>query len=279
MRLLRQPLVHFLLGGALLFVLYGWIASPRDQAPERIVVSETRVTSLVSSFERAWLRPPTEAELQGLIDDHVREEILYREALVLGLDRDDLVVRRRLRQKMEFLNEDLSLPLEPSDEDLRAYLEANADGFRVPPRTTFEQIFLDPERSDGNPRRRAADLLERLRAAAPESYGDPTLLPSRMQHASPREIDDTFGPGFADDISALPQAEWSGPVASSFGLHLVRVGAREPERMPPLEEVRDAVGRDWSAERRREANERFYQSLRSRYRVEVRGPTAESVEP
>ncbi len=279
MRLLREPLVHFLLGGGLLFLLYGWIAAPSDSAPELVVVSEARVASLASTFRRLWLRPPTESELSGLIDDYVREEILYREALALGLDRDDLVVRRRLQQKMEFLNEDLFAPAEPSDADLQDYLEANADSFRIPPRTSFQQVFLDPDRSDGDVRRRAMELLEEMRAAGAGSRGDPTLLPARLQDASPREIDDTFGEDFAADISALPQHEWAGPVASSFGLHLVRVDARAPQRMPPLAEVRDAVAREWSAEQRRLANERFYRVLRSRYRVEVRMPSPAVSEP
>jgi hypothetical protein len=279
--LLREPLFHFLLGGAVLFALFGQVGPERTDAPDRVVVSEARVRNLVGAFERLWLRPPSEAELEGLIDDYVKEEILYREALALGLDRDDLVVRRRLRQKMEFLNEDLVDLADPAEADLRAYLEANADAYRVPPRTSFEQVFVDPERSGDDARQRAAGVLEALRSgdAAGGSAGDPTLLPRRLERASPREMDDTFGPGFANDVAALPEGEWAGPVASAYGLHLVRVGAREAERLPGLDEVRRAVERDWRAQRRREANQRFYEALRDRYQVEVQMPSETGASP
>ena len=272
MRMLHEPLVHFLLGGAFLFVLFGQAADPRDATSGRIVMSEFRIAGLASTFERLWLRSPTEDELRGLIEDYLKEEILYREALALGLDRDDLVVRRRLRQKMEFLNEDLTATQEPSEEELRDYLAANAASFRVPARTSFEQLFLDPARSDRDVYARAASLLAAVRAGDGGALGDSTLLPANLDRATPREIDQTFGEGFSESIAARAQGEWSGPFSSSFGLHLVRVTARETERMPGLEEVRQAVARDWDADQRRSANERFYEALRSRYQVEIRLP-------
>jgi hypothetical protein len=269
--------VHFLVGGALLFALFGEVAGPGADRSERIVVSQDQVAMLVQSFERTWMRPPGEAELRGLIDDFVTEEVLYREALALGLDRDDLIVRRRMRQKMEFLNDGLS-EREPDDAELRAYLEANAERFAVEPRFSFEQVFVSAERP-GSPDERAARLLARLADGEdPAGLADPTLLPRSLTQATPREVAAAFGASFAQALAEAPEGRWSGPVASSFGLHLVRVGAREPGRAPALEEVRGAVAREWAASERTQERERFYDELRARYEVEVRMPVAPGAE-
>jgi hypothetical protein len=271
--LLREPLVHFLLGGAALFLLYGRMADPGAGPQERIVVREDRVHMLARSFERTWMRPPTGPELQGLIDDYVNEEVLYREALALGLDRDDLVVRRRMRQKMEFLNDGLA-GSEPTDEDLRAFLAANPERSRIPSRVSFTQVFLNPA-ADAS---RAAELLARLRAGEdPSAVGDATLLPHGLTGATPAQVAGSFGTAFSEALIEAPEGAWSGPFASTFGLHLVRVDAHEPGRLPRLEEVRGAVEREWAAERRKEARERFTDELRQRYDVEVRMPSTGGV--
>lgn len=273
-QLLREPLVHFLLGGAVLFLAYGLVAEPETGRGDEIVVSQDRVAMLAQSFERTWMRPPTGAELDGLIDDYVVEEVLYREALLLGLDRDDLMVRRRMRQKMEFLHDGL-VAVEPSDEELRAFLEENPEKFRVPARVDLEQVFVKPSPRDAA-EARASALLERLRrgeAAAP--LGDPTLLPSELVRATPAELAGTFGADFAAALAGLPEGEWSGPIASGFGLHLVLVRFREPGRIPDLEEARAALEREWGALQRAEARRRFTRALRDRYRVRVERPARE----
>jgi hypothetical protein len=269
-RLLREPLVHFLLGGAALFLVYGRVAEPSAERPDRIVVGEERVAMLAATFERTWLRPPDADELRALVDEHVIEEVLYREALALGLDRDDLIVRRRMRQKMELLNDGLA-ESEPDEAALRAFLAAHPDRFRAPARFGFEQVFVSSD-ADGAGAR-SAELLARLRAGAePGALGDATLLPRRQDAATPAEVASSFGPEFAEALARAPADVWSGPVESAFGLHLVRVGAREPERLPELEEIRSAVEREWQAERRAEALRRFHDALRARYEVEVRMP-------
>jgi parvulin-like peptidyl-prolyl isomerase len=205
----------------------------------------------------------------------VTEEVLYREALALGLDRDDLVVRRRMRQKMEFLNDGLA-ERGPSEEELRAFLEENPERFLFPSRVSFRQVFIRPEEDDAV-EKHAARLLARLRTGAdPETLGDPTLLPRSLRSATPREVAETFGARFAEALADTPEGVWSGPVESSFGAHLVRVSAREPGRLPALEEARGAVEREWAAERRAEARERFYDAVRGSYDVEVRMPPAAS---
>ena len=274
--LLREPLLHFLILGLGLFVLYtqfgGTDAAPRD----RILVDEAELTRLSEQFQRTWMRPPTYEELRGLAEDFVKEEVMYREALALGLDQNDLVIRRRMRQKMEFLNADLVV-LEATDADLEAYLQANPDSFRRPARFSFHQVYLKAQRDGDDPGRRAQALLQRLRAVDPaavdlQSLGDPTLLPPQMQRATLRDVANTFGSDFADTLPDAVEGVWSGPFASAYGLHLVRVTASEPATLPGLAEVRPLVEREWSNERRQEANARFYQALRDRYTVEIRLP-------
>jgi len=274
MRFWREPLVHFLLGGAALFLLYSVVADEPAPRRDRIVVGEERVVSLAATFQRTWLRPPTRAELEGLVRDFVDEEILYREALGLGLDRDDLVVRRRLRQKMEFLHLDLVEPPTPTDEELSAFLEANADRFIEPARLGFRQVFVNPERGGGDVQRRAEQQLALLRAgeSGDAAAGDRTLLPEAMRHTDAREVAATFGAGFARDLFALSGEGWQGPVASSFGLHLVRIETSQPERLPPLAEIREHVERELLAERREQAKLRFLEVVRARYAVEIQMP-------
>jgi len=275
--LLREPLLHFLVLGGMLFILYVVFGTPGDAVPrDRIVVDEQQISRLSQQFQRTWMRPPTRAELQGLVGDYVKEEILYREALALGLDRDDLVIRRRMRQKMEFLNVDLT-EQQPTDAELEAYLQANRETFRQPPRFSFQQVYLDPRRTDGDITQRARDLLAAIRektgqSADPASLGDATLLPAAMERATPRDIANTFGPEFADAVAGATPGTWSGPSMSAYGLHLLHVKESLPGQTPALASVRGEVAREWANERRQEAEARFYETLRSRYSLEIRWP-------
>lgn len=274
-RLLREPLLHVLLGGAALFLLHGAVSSGGPPARDRIVVGEARVQSLASSFERTWMRPPTREELQGLVDDYVTEEVLYREALALGLDRDDLVVRRRMRQKMEFLHQDLVEMAEPDDATLRAFLEEEPERFRIPERVSLQQVFVSSAGAAAEERARA--LRERLREEPgldAETLGDPTLLPARLTSVTREQVADTYGRRFAEAVAGMPEGTWTGPVASDFGLHLVRIRAREPGRLPSLAEARPRVVREWEAERRQRAREQLYREMRARYEVEIQMPGA-----
>ena len=276
--LVRDPLLHFLLLGAGLFLLYGAFGNPPSPA-EEIVIDRPALERLSQQFQRTWLRPPTEAELRGLADDLVKEEILYREALALGLDRDDLMIRRRMRQKMEFLNTDLVDQVAPTEAELAGYLAAHPDSFREPERIDFVQIYLAPESPAGPADERAAAILARLSAdpglgADPQTLGDPTLLPPGLEGATTREISGVFGTELAKVLARTQADGWSGPHPSTFGWHLIRVTGRSPSRLPALEEIRAQVEREWSAERREQANERFYEGLKARYRVRIDLPDA-----
>ena len=281
LRFLRDPLFHFLVLGAALFMIYSAVNGTAGAPADRIVVDETQALRLADQFQRTWMRLPTRQELQGLAEDFVKEEILYREAQALGLDQDDLVIRRRLRQKMEFLNADLVEPQAPTDVQLRAYFDANQDRFRRPDRFSFQQIYFNPDKRSGDVKQTAVELLVGLNtdpalAADPNSLGDATMLPAQLDGVTQREVNNTFGRGFAKDIEDLPLGQWSGPYESSYGLHLVRITTREAGDLPAVAEIRPVLEREWRTERRKAANERFYESLRARYNIEIRLPADSS---
>jgi parvulin-like peptidyl-prolyl isomerase len=277
-RLLREPLLHFLLIGAVLFVLYGLLNRGQSGAPREIVISASRVEALAGNFATVWMRPPTAAELKGLIDDYVAEEVYYREAIAMGLDQDDTVIRRRLRQKMEFISEDIAAAAEPTDAELQSYLEQHADKFALPSTLTFQQVYLSAERRGEAVRADAEKLLAELQAgrgpADPGEAGDATLLPATMEAASPQVIANAFGEEFAGQIDEAPVGQWSGPIVSGFGLHLVKVDERVAASAPSLAEIRPIVLREWQSEQRRALNESFLETLRSKYEVRVEGEAA-----
>jgi hypothetical protein len=272
--ILREPLLHFVVLGTGLFVLFGVVGEPSDEQPDRIVVDAAQVNNLAQLFEQTWRRPPSAAELDGLLEDHIKEEILYREALALGLDDDDIVIRRRLRQKMEFLNEDMAPQTVPGEEELRAILAEQADRFREPPRISFTQVYLSPDRRGDDVERDARRLLTGLSDGSVDAAdaGDPLLLEQQYRMLSPRDIEQLFGRAFAAEVALLPVERWSGPIESGYGLHLVSVQEKTQPRLPDLDEVRDAVMLEWRAARAEEANRAFYEELRSRYEVAVESP-------
>lgn len=282
-RLLREPLLHFLLIGAALFLLYGALNRGQSDAPREIVISEARVEALAENFATVWMRPPTPVEIKGLLDDYVAEEVYYREAIAMGLDQDDTVIRRRLRQKMEFIAEDVAAAVEPADADLQAYLDRHADKFALPATLTFQQVYLSSERRGDAVRADAEKLLAELQAgrgpADPIEAGDATLLPPTMEAASPQAIANTFGQEFAQQIDEAPVGQWSGPIVSGFGLHLVKVDERIAGKGPTLDEVRPIVLREWQSDHRREQNAVFLETLKSKYEIRVEGPAAELYAP
>ena len=275
MRWFREPLLHFLILGAALFWLAGALGDPASGRADRIVLTAGDVEQLGAGFERTWQRPPTEEELAGLLEDRVREEIFYREALALGLDRDDTIVRRRMRQKIEFLSEDLAAA-EPGDADLESWLAAHREAFRQEPRVAFRQVYLSRDRRGEAVRADALRLLAELRAADadldPAAQGDPLPLPAETDALSASDVSRLFGGAFSARLFELEPGRWEGPVESAYGLHLVFVRERVEGRDPTLAEVREAVAREWLADRRRQAREAFYRDLRSRYEVEIAEP-------
>jgi hypothetical protein len=278
--LLREPLVHFLLLGAALFALDAWLRpTSATAANTEIVVSEARIRNLAQNFARTWQRPPTREELAGLVESYVREEVMVREALALGLDRDDTIIRRRLQQKIEFISEEAAALAQPTDEELNAYLKANADAFRVEPRVTFSQIYLDPRKRtstlDAEARRLLA-VLNRGRAAPdPAELGDRLMmLEPRYEGESKAELVRLFGSEFAEALVRQPVGQWAGPIASGYGVHLVKVESLGAGGMPELAAVRPLVEREWANAKRQGLSKAFYDKLRAKYAIKVQMPEA-----
>lgn len=276
-RWLREPLLHFLLLGLVIFGAFAVLA-PVERAPSSIVVTQDVIDAQVEAFARTWLRAPTPREIDGLIREYVREEVYYREGMALGLDRDDTVIRRRLMQKLEFVAEAESTAVEPTDDQLRAWLETHRDAYRTESRVSFEHVFLSTDRRGDRLVQDAAQLLAELRAGGstvdPAAFGDPTMLERVFADTPINDLAAQFGDSFATELAPLPLGEWLGPIKSSYGIHLVRVSAREEGRTPELDEVRDAVRRDWLNDQRSTANETYYRSLLQRYAVTIAGRDA-----
>ena len=275
-RILKEPLFHFLLLGAGLFIAYSLMSKPgRSSAPGTIVVTVGHVEHLAAGFAKTWQRPPTHEELKGLVDDWVREEIAAREAIAMGLDKNDTVIRRRLRQKLEFVSDDIAAQTEPTDADLNAYLQAHPDSFHVEPRFTFNQVYLNPARHGTNLVRDTAQLLAQLQQAGGQTdgaaLGDSFLLENKFTAVPADEVAKQFGADFAAALGGVKPGQWQGPIESGYGVHLVLVSQRTEGRQPALADVRDAVRREWANARRLEANAKFYAALLKRYTVTIEG--------
>ena len=241
-RLLREPLLHFLLLGAGLFFVYDWIGGPSGGEGEHIVITHGRIEQLAGGFSRMHQRMPDAAEFDALIDDAIREEIYYREAKALSLDENDTIVRRRLRQKLEFVSEDVTPIPEPDDAQLQAYLQSNPEQFRTARRYSISHVYIDPDRHgvqlDADTRRLLAEL-QREKSAAGDARGrgDAFLLGNQFDAVSDGELRRLFGADFEFRLRDSPVGEWQGPVASGYGTHLVFVRDRVDEHVPPLAEA------------------------------------------
>ena len=266
--ILREPLVHFLFIGLLLFVLFNWVSAQQGGSERQVVLSSAMVNEIAQGFQTTWQRPPCAEELQGLLEARVREEWLYREGVALGLEADDPVIRRRVAQKVDVLAEESARVDAVSDSELETYLQRNAARYALPAEVAFEQVLFDPNRHGENLQ---ADLnagLQRLQAgAAPDQVGDRTQLPAKVALTPADLVAREFGESFAAALPELPVGSWAGPVPSGFGWHLVRLQSLTPPRPATLSDVRKAVERDWENERRLQAKQAFYDQLADKYDV------------
>ena len=266
-RLLQEPLLHFLILGALLFGLYSLLQGRALKPATEIVISRGQVQSLQAQFQRTRQRAPTSEELQGLVESWVREEIFYREGLAMGLDRDDPIVRRRVAQKLEFIA-DAGVATPPTAAELQTWFDAHIDKYQIEPRYTLRQIYFDVARHG---EKLDADVAAVRRAldAGKAPTGDPTLLPLALDNAQAFEVKRVFGKEFADALKALPINTWQGPLRSGFGVHLVRLSAIEAGRRATLDEARAEVERDLLHARTAQSNAAHYEKLRARYTVRI----------
>lgn len=275
-KLIKDPLVHFLLAGAVIFAVSWWLNPPAPAVAGRIVVAAADVTKMRETIALVQGRPATDAEVNALIEAHIREEVLYREALATGLERDDTMVRNRLIEKMRFLTENVAEPPLPTDAELSRWFDAQPEKFRIPPLVTFEHVFFGTERRGDRARADAAAALPNLRARkdspAPETLaklGDPLPLWNRYDAMTTKDVALAFGDAFAAGLQPLEAGAWQGPIPSRFGWHLVRVIGRTAERQPTLAEVREAAQAAYLNERRQAGNDERYRAMRERYDVVV----------
>jgi peptidyl-prolyl cis-trans isomerase C len=266
-RVVREPLVHFLLLGALLF---GTIAFANHLKRPVVRIDAQEIEQLAVYWEQQSQRPPTREELAALIHERVDEELLSREAIRLGLDKDDMIVRRRLAQKMAFASEDVAVIPEPDDKTLQDYYDAQRDRYAVPSRVALRHIYFSRDRTGETPQAAAAAALATLKAGG-EASGDSSLLPLTYADIAEADIQRDYGPEFAAAVHKAPVGAWVGPAPSAYGLHLVRIERWLPPVVPALAEVRDEVRAAWLAERRQDENRAFRAALRKRYKVEIAG--------
>jgi len=283
-KIVNNPAVRVLILGAIVAAAILLVKGPPtgDEA-RRVVVTGGDLLQLRAKFVRTWQREPTADELRGALEQHVRQEVLYREALARGYDRDDLVVRRAMQQKMEFLAASQALQEPPTEEEIEAYFALRQERYRIPAVVSFEQVYVNPDRRGSETERYANELLERLRREdpAPEesaSWGDPIMLDVSYSDKTEQEVGATFGAEFADSLLSLPVGAWEGPVLSGYGLHLVRLSRREDSRIPDWREVGRRVTGDMEFEARSSAKDQLYQEIAQNYEVVLDRPVRDLLE-
>jgi hypothetical protein len=279
-KLIREPLIHFLILGALIFAAYGWIK--RDQrSVDEIVITRGQQKHLVNMFSRTWQRPPTAQEYQGLLKDFIREEIAYRQGVAMGLNEGDTIIRRRMRQKLELLTDEIVSFAQPADADLQQYLLEHPESFRLEPNMDLRQVYFSLDKRGGEADAYALETLEQLRNQPEADWkvlGDSLPLPMQFNEVRLGEIARHFGSQFADSLLKLETGEWTGPVRSGYGLHLVRIDNFTPARDPELIEVREKVKIEWLEQRRRNATDELYGRLAEQYSIEIESLVEEATE-
>jgi hypothetical protein len=275
-RFWREPLIHFFILGLAVFGLHAAL----DRKPEATVndpylveVSSADIEWMRTMFNKRMGREPTVQDLRGQVNQLIREQILSREAIAMGLDEGDIVVRRRLVQKVEFLFKDLSDMTEPAEDDLRDYYTENRPKYETPPQVTFTQVYFSIESRGVEGAKLAAQTLikEDGDPTALRAFGDTSILPPGCTTCSGREIRDRYGHEFADAVVSLESGAWHGPVKSTYGFHAVYIHERQDTKLPKFRDIIDRVKNDWMSEKREENTRRVYGEIRSRYRVLLEG--------
>jgi len=274
-KIFKDPLFHFLIIGFAIFALYGVLNKDRASNNINVInVSNADIEQLKALWHKQWQRPPTKEELDGLVESHIREQVFYREALAMGLDKDDTIVRRRLMQKMEFLVADVSLPDEPDANALQEYYQNHLDRYREPARLSFSHIYFNVDQRGERAEQEAKAVLGSLiktgaNSNYPADYGDRIMLQSTYANRTTEEIARDFGQQFVEQLISLPSKQWYGPLRSGYGLHLVYISDVEPSRVYELGEVKEQVKNDYLFDLRHQANKKVYEKLRERYEINV----------
>ena len=278
-RWLREPLLHFLLLGVVLFVAYSYFHRGRGgvESSKQIALTLDDLRTMDTYFVSQWHRQPTPAEFQAMVEDKVREEVLYREALAMGLDKDDTIVKRRMAQKMQFLAEDVAAAHEPSTAELKAWFEKNSNKFALPSRYSFRHLYFSPDKRGKNAQADAATALTKI-AGQPEdsklaaSFADQFMFQDYYGDRAPDALAKEFGPQFVVALEKLKPGSWQGPIESGYGWHLVYVDTVIPGRVPAFEEMEPDVKTGWLAEQKKQAWQKAYTEMRAKYTILLPAP-------
>ena len=275
---LKEPLFHFLVIGAGLFLLYGVTANEPENEETRIEVNTVRADRMVTLWEKRWNRPPTQEEFNGLTEQYINEEVLYREALAMGLDSDDPVVRRRMAQKVKFISNDIITIDTPSDKVLQSYLDTHASKYQLAGKVTFKHIYFNPAKHDAAMEEEAKALLVKLsednNVIDMQSVGDGFLHGAAFTEMKVFEINRLFGKEFAKKLFEQPMDKWVGPLSSGYGLHLVYIDAKMESKTASLEIAKQSVLEDWTTDERKKVNDAFVSNLRKQYDVVIAKPSS-----
>ena len=278
MKLLREPLLHFMFIGAAIYLLYGVFAEPLPEADDKtIVVTAGEIEWMQTAWQKRWNRPPTAEEFDGLVQQYIKETVLYREALTMGLNQHDQVIRRRLAQKLEFLAKDLVALTPPTEKELQSYFDEHQARYQQPVLYTFTQVFIDPDQRGDATLEDAEAIKATLIAQGdavddPGALGDDFMLQNYYPEKDPVEIRKLFGSGFTESLVELSPGQWHGPVLSGYGVHLVYISSISEPPAPEFAALRERVVQDWTMERGEELNNKFYASLREQYTVVIEEP-------
>jgi hypothetical protein len=266
----KEPLLHFLAIGALIFGLFTLVSDEKDViSKNKIIITAAGIERLSNNWAIKWRRPPTEIELQGLIESHIKEEVYYREALALGLDQDDTILRRRLMQKMEFLSNDLAELNQPDEAALNKYFLDNQEKYELPPRISFTHIYFSLDKRGAKVFEDAKSVLSGLDALSAPEKGDSFMMQYDFVQETPFEVERLFGKSFAEQLLKSEINTWQGPIESGYGLHLVRISEKIDARMPELASVIDKVRTDFMFKQRQNLNKEIYEKFKERYEIVI----------
>ena len=266
----KEPLLHFLIIGAFIFVVFSIVNKDEiDVSGNKIVITAADIERLSSNWSKKWNRPPTEIELKGLVESYIKEEVYYREALALGLDQNDTILRRRLMQKMEFLSNDLAELNQPDETTLNKYFLNNQEKYELPAQVSFTHIYFSLDKRGAKVVEDAESVLSGLDALRAPDKGDSFMLEYDFAQETPYEVERLFGKSFAEQLFTLKANAWQGPIESGYGLHLVRISEKTDARMPELASVIEKVRTDLMFERRQKTNKEIYERFKERYEIVV----------
>ena len=274
MRILKDPLLHFILLGAAIFLIYNQVNdSSNEVSDDKIIVTQGRINQMIDNFENTWKRKPSKAELQSLIDDYVIEEIYYRQAIALGMDQDDTMIRRRLRQKLEFISDNMASIAEPTDQELTEYLTENGDKFRQPAKYTLHHLYFSPEKHGEN-LQQYADKQKEVADSGGKPQGDHTMLPKDFRLATAKILDGSLGAGFSEGLQGMKVGSWQGPIPSRYGLHLVFIEEKKEGYVPELDTIKERVKVEWDNDNRDTMRDDINQRFKEKYEVVIEWPNS-----